>query len=346
MSQAPTNARRDELWPPIGFSPVTDVISDVLRSIRLSGTLYFEAQLTAPWGIDIADTGFANFHHVAAGSCWLSFDGGPWTELGAGESVVFPHGATHTLCHRLADGTNGIGGTPGNGGAARSGRVEGNGSVDGQALFQYVDDDGVARMGGPGPQTTLVCGHFSYDQELSHPLLQALPPVIRGEQGRHPGWTNLAQLAVARSKDFAPGSQALTDRLAEVLLIELLSDLDQQESGFTHALADPIVASALQAIHDDPAQGWTVASLASHCATSRSALAGRFTDLVGESPIRYLTRWRMHRAAHLLRETTLPAARVATLVGYSTPFSFTKAFARELGVPPTVYRNQTEATPA
>lgn len=295
----------------------TDVISDVLRSIRLAGTLYFEARLAAPWGLTMADTGFANFHLVTAGSCWVSVGGEPWSGLATGDTIVFPQGATHSLCHEPGDGT-----------------------VDGTALLDRVDDDGVVRMGGGGPRTTIICGHFSYDRELSHPLLDALPRVIRSDARRHPGWTNLAQLAVARSRGLAPGAQALTDRLAEVLLIELLSDLDEARSGFLRALSDPTVAAALHALHDQPAHPWTVASLATHVAASRSALATRFTDLVGESPIRYLTRWRMHRAAQLLRDTTLPAARVADLVGYSTPFSFTKAFVRELGVPPSVYRDQ------
>ena len=294
-----------------------DVISDVLRSIRLEGTIYFEAQLTAPWGIHIANSGHANFHQVTSGSCFVSVEDGTWIELGEGETIILPQGSTHTLSNQPGDDT-----------------------IDGQALFDRIDK-GVVRLGDQDPTTTLVCGHFSYDRELNHPLLQALPPIIHGDAGRYPGWTNLAKLALARSKGLEPAAQALTDRLAEVLLIELLSDLDQRQSGFVAALADPTVAAALYAIHDDPAREWTVATLASHVAASRSTLASRFTELVGESPIRYLTRWRMHQATQLLRDTTLPAFRIAELVGYSTPFSFTKAFVRELGIPPTTYRDRT-----
>lgn len=296
----------------------TDVISDVLRSIRLEGTLYFEAHLTAPWGIHIAKGGYASFHQVTSGSCFVSVEDENWIELGEGETIVLPQGSTHTLCNEPGDDT-----------------------IDGQSLFDRIDDDGVVRLGAKGPTTGLVCGHFSYDRDLNHPLLQALPPVVHGQAGRYPGWTNLAKLAVARSKGLEPAAQALTDRLAEVLLIELLSDLDQRQSGFVAALADPTVAAALHAIHADPARDWTVATLADHVAASRSNLASRFAELVGESPIRYLTRWRMHKATQLLRDTTLPAFRIAELVGYSTPFSFTKAFVRELGMPPTAYRQRT-----
>ena len=299
-------------------SPRTsDLVGDILRSIRLEGTLYFEAELTAPWGINIVDSGNANFHQVVTGSCFVSVAGAPPFELVAGESVVFPQGSTHSLRSHPDQPT-----------------------IDGGRLFEHLGDDGIVRLGGLGTNTTtLICGHFSYDRSTNHPLLQGLPSVMRGDAARHPGWTTLAKLAVERSKGLQPASQSLTDRLAEVLLIELLSDLDQR-SGFVGALADPTVAAALHAIHDDPSREWTVASLAHHVAASRSALASRFTELVGESPIRYLTRWRMQKATHLLRDTTLPASRIAELVGYSTPFSFTKAFVRELGMPPTKFREQ------
>ena len=299
----------------------TDLVGDILRSIRLEGTLYFEAKMTSPWGITIVDSGNANFHQVIEGSCHVSVAGGQSFELIAGESVVFPFGSNHSLCSSPGQET-----------------------VDGTQLFEHLDDDGVVRLGGKGQSTTtLICGHFSYDRDTHHPLLQSLPPVMRGNTTRHPGWTTLAKLAVDRSTGLQPASQSLTDRLAEVLLIELLSDLDEQE-GFVSALSDPTVAAALHAIHENPSHDWTVASLAHHVAASRSMLASRFTELVGESPIRYLTRWRMQMATQLLRDTTLPASRIAELVGYSTPFSFTKAFVRELGVPPTTYRDRTVST--
>ncbi len=323
--------------------PGTDVLSDVLRSVRLEGTLYFEAQLTQPWGIHITNSGMSNFHHITSGSCWVSTESGQisagspvgrrpgekgsWIHLGPGETIVFPHGAAHTLSHSPGDRT-----------------------IEGKAMFQHMDDDRVVRLGGDGPETTILCGHFDYDRDLSHPLLHALPDVIHGEADRYPSWTNLAQLAATRSKGGGPGAQALTDRLAEVLLIELVSDLDKhldqqpgQHRGFVQALADPVVSAALKAIHDDPTRDWTVADLAHHVAASRSLLAARFVELVGETPIRYLTRWRMHEAARLLRDTGLSVSRVAAHAGYGTPFSFSRAFTRELGMPPSAYRDRVPA---
>lgn len=293
------------------------VITDVLRSVRLQGTLCFEAQLAAPWGFHFPADRCARFHHVVSGSCWVSVEDGPWNELAEGEAILFPQGSTHRLASEPEADT-----------------------VDGQCLLAALDADGVIRLGGSGPRTGLVCGHFTHHHDIRHPLLDALPAAIRSSADRHPGWTGLAQLAVARANGPDAGPAALTDRLAEVFFLDLLSGLGQQTSGFLAALADPAVGPAVQAMHDDLATNWTVASLAAHVAISRSVLASRFTELVGESPIRYLTRWRMHEAARLLRETTLPAGRIAIQVGYGSPFSFTKAFVREVGVAPSVYRHK------
>jgi AraC-like DNA-binding protein len=186
----------------------------------------------------------------------------------------------------------------------------GGGRLSGSGFDDFVDRGEVERRRGVEEEAALVLGC-----QVGGDVF------VVGGHGPENGWTNLAQLAVARSKGLEPAAQALTDRLAEVLLIELLSDLDQRQSGFVAALADPTVAA------------------------SRSTLASRFTELVGETPIRYLTRWRVHQATQLLRDTTLPAFRIAELVGYSSPFSFTKAFTRELGVPPTTYRHRPSRAP-
>ena len=280
-----------------------DVISDVLRSLRLEGTLYFEVRVTAPWGFSIPASDHAVFHFVTQGTAWLSTEEQEWVRVESGQTVVFPHGTAHALSHE-----------PGGRG------------IDGRTMFERVDDDGVVRLHGSagGSGATIICGHFSYDQTLPHPLVKSLPSVV---------------LAVDRSQDLAPGARALTDRLAEVLLIEVLADLSERDSRFVRSLRDPTVAAALHALHESPDVDWTVASLCSHVGVSRATLATRFSELVGESPIRYLTRWRMHLAARYLRKTTLSAAEVGMRVGYGSPFSFSKAFSRELGMAPSHYRS-------
>lgn len=293
-----------------------DLISDVLRSVHLQGTVYFEAQVESPWGIHIPDNGVANFHLVTSGSCVADVPGEETFRLYAGDAVVFPHGSSHTI-----------------------GYEPGHSGVDGTELFQHMDGDGVVRLPHEGgDRTTIICGHFDYDNRVEHPLFQALPKVLHAPAGHHPGWKTIAEMAVQRSRDLSPGSRALTDRLAEVLVIELLSDLDMEGVGFMGALSDPVVASALQVIHQRPDHDWTVAELACEVAVSRSTLAARFTELVGESPIRYLTRWRMHRATELLVESTKSAGEVGYAVGYQSPYAFTRAFTRLLGEAPSTYR--------
>ncbi len=298
-----------------------DVISEVLRAVHLNGTVYFEAQVESPWGIHIPDNGVANFHLVTNGSCFVDAPGEDPVRLEEGDAIVFPHGLAHTLGNEL--------GHPG---------------VDGAQLFDRMDDAGVVRLESEGgAQSTIICGHFEYDNRFGHPLFQTLPRVIHARAGEHPGWKTLAKMAVERSRDRSPGSRALTDRLAEVLVIELLSDVDATGEGFISALADPVVASALQVLHERPNYEWTVNELAREVAVSRSTLASRFTDLVGESPIRYLTRWRMHQATLLLAQSQKSAGEVGHAVGYQSPYAFTRAFTRELGVSPTAYRARTKA---
>lgn len=296
----------------------TDVISDVLRSVHLRGTVYFEAQVESPWGIHIPDNGVANFHLVTSGSCFVDVPGDDPVRLVAGDAIVFPHGLSHTL-----------------------GNEPGRSGVDGAQLFDHMDDADVVRLHSDGgARSTIICGHFEFNNRLGHPLFQALPHILHAPAGYHAGWKSVAEMAVQRSRQQSPGSRALTDRLAEVLIIELLSDVDAEGAGFITALSDPAVASALHVMHEGPNHEWTVSELAREVAVSRSTLATRFTELVGESPIRYLTRWRMHRATQLLVESKQSAGEVGHAVGYRSPYAFTRAFTRELGEPPSAYRTR------
>lgn len=296
----------------------TDVMSDVLRSLRLEGTLYFEAHLSGTWGFRVPSGPAASFHHVVEGTCWARAVDRDWFPLGPGSTLVFPHGDAHCLAHRAEVQT----------------------SLDGRRLFDRMDGQGVVRVAdGSGTETTLICGHFTTDRTLDHPLWSTLPPLVLAENEATPAWSTLARLAAERSRDLSPGARALTDRLAEVLLIELLAELDAEHApAFTRSLGDPAVASALHAIHEFPATDWDVASLARHAAVSRSTLSQRFGELVGESPKRYVQRWRLHLAAGLLRETDLTTEAIAGQVGYATPFSLSKAFSRQYGQSPGRYR--------
>lgn len=296
-----------------------DLISDVLRSVRLEGTMYFEARMTGSWGFHITESQNSSFHYLTQGSAWISMPDGSWSELRPGDTVVLPHGEAHTL----------------------SDRPDPSFGIEGTALFEKMDDSGIVRLcdGSAAPETRIICGHFSTDRTMNHPLLSSLPPVVRSVGNKSTAWSNLAELTVARSKDLSPGSRALTDRLAEVLLIEVITSLDKQDSGFLSCLEDPMLTATLQAIHDYPERDWNLDSLARHVSVSRSTLSHRFVSQMSESPIRYLTRWRMHIAASYLRDTALSVEQIAQRVGYQTPFSLSKAFTREFGLAPSAYRD-------
>lgn len=269
-----------------------DVLADVLRTVRLRGTVYFQADFHAPWGMELAGGSVAN-------------------------------GAPHSLA---AD----------------------PGSVKIPAGDLLADSEGESlSFGGNGAVTRLLCGHFSHDPAARHPLLSGLPPVLhlRRESSGGGGTVRaILELAAAESRGGSPGAAAVVDRLAEVLLIQLLRGWARQERarvGFLAALSVPEVALVLERIHGDPRRTWTLAELARASGTSRTVLSQRFRRVVGEPPIRYATRWRLERARDALRAGAGSIARVARDTGYADAFTFSRAFKRHFGITP----GEARATP-
>ncbi len=190
----------------------------------------------------------------------------------------------------------------------------------------------VLRYGAGGPRTDIVCGYLHSVDPLFDPRLGALPRVfvVRMSDGPLVEWVRSSiEYALALSAASLPAAPAST-RLPEVLLTE---------HGWIGALRDPCLAPALAAIHGSPARKWSVADLAAESSVSRSVLDERFGQVLGRSPIRYLTEWRMHVAGDLLRSTDLGAARVAREVGYDAEESFNRAFKRHHGQPPGRWRD-------
>src|SRR5207248_9662487 len=208
------------------------------------------------------------------------------------------------------------------------------------------------RHGGGGRQSGLLCGGFALDGSASHPMLRALPAmlVIRGARGRPVPWLAATlSLLSAESASDAPGAEEVVARLADALLTQALRlallDLQARDDARVRALSDPQIADAIALIHGQPERAWAVGELASEVALSRSELAARFRDLVGESVLRYLTRTRLARAAVLLRTSDASLAQIAARTGYGPPFSFSKAFKRVFGIAPGAYRGQANTVP-
>jgi AraC-like DNA-binding protein len=306
----------------------SDVIDTLLRDLRVSSTVFCRSKLRAPWGFGVRAHDRAAFHIVTAGECWLEVDGDPEARtLQAGDLAILTRGDTHWLPDDPSSPTLWL-----------------------EDLLEQAPVDAEERklrVGGDGAGTDLLCGGFALDGSSRHPVLAALPSVIcvRGDGQKPPPWL-ASTLELVSLEIHAPGAgaAAVLERLSEVLLGQALRAgllaLRENEGIRLEALYDATIAPAMHAIHDHPEHAWSVGELARLCAMSRSAFAARFRALTGDSPIRYVTRWRLARAARELRTTDAALGQLAQAAGYDSVFSFSRAFKRAFGVAPRTYRAQ------
>ncbi|MFD0528941.1 AraC family transcriptional regulator [Kitasatospora arboriphila] len=302
-----------------------DILTDAVASVRTGNPVSARTDCRAPWGLRFAEQAGAGFHVVLAGTCWLIEPGGATTRLGPGDIVFVRSGREHVL----ADDP----GSP---------------VVDYRADLSWPRPPTPSPADpGTGPVSTILCGSYLLDQERPHPLVATLPPLIHlpARRGRHTALASAVDLLAAELERPGPGSDGIVAQLIDLLLLYILRAwLDEQPdaaaAGWAAALRDPAIAPALKAIHADPGGTWTVESLGAGVGLSRAAFARRFTALVGEPPLAYLTRWRMTTAASLLRHSDTPIAVVGDRVGYRSEFAFAKAFKRAYGQPPGQYRRR------
>ncbi|PXY22745.1 AraC family transcriptional regulator [Prauserella muralis] len=307
-----------------------DVFSDLIRGVRAHGSLFGSSTLTPPWSLRFVDGAPLTLCTVLAGAGWIVPDDHPPEPLRARETIVVRGPATFTFVDEVGTRAEPVAcgahcATPEQGGTRHR-------------LGWY--DHGGAAADGRGA-TTLIVGAYPVRGEISRRLLDALPVVLRVDAGGTADAV-LDHLAAEVAVD-TPGQQVVLDRLLDWMLVCTLREwFDQpggEPPGWWAAQRDPVAGDALRLLHAEPAASWTVAALAKRTGTSRSTLAKRFTDLVGEPPLTYLTRWRMTLAADLLTEqesTTI--ADIARTVGYSDPFGFSAAFKRVRGVSPSDFR--------
>ena len=204
-------------------------------------------------------------------------------------------------------------------------------------------DNNVAHYGGGGAPTTIVCGSFSFDRVSLRPITQLLPKfiLIKAEQTRTLALHNTLQALASEMAVQVPGSEIVANRLAEVLFIQVLrahiASGPERNKGWLRAVFDPQMGTALSAIHDRVNTSWTVESLAEAAGMSRSAFAARFKELLGQTPLEYVTEWRMQKAMHLLQQRDKKLIDVARSVGYESGAAFSKAFKRVVGANPGKY---------
>lgn len=303
-----------------------DVLTDILRSLRLGGGVYFRCEFSAPWGMDIPPTPVAEFHVIVRGTCWLRLSGlkDP-IPLHGGDLVAFPHGDAHAL----VDSPSGIALPP-------------EQILEGQNLDNY----GPVVYGGNGLPASILCGYFRFDRESRHPLVAALPPLIHIRQADSHEFTWLQtalNFMIHETRAARPGAEAVVDRLVEVLFIQMVRTYIQQSQtplGIMAAISDKQIGAALHHVHRNPAHPWTLDALARHAGVSRSAFASRFNRLVGQTPMQYLTFWRMQKARELLADARLSTSAVAEQVGYLSEAAFSKAFKKVIGTGPGAFRRE------
>mgnify|MGYP006281266089 CR=1 FL=1 len=303
-----------------------DVLGEALHLLRMTGATYARSDMTAPWLIALAPMpGHVGFHLVVDGECVIDVNGLRTIDLKTGDFVLVPRSGSH----RLASDRD-VSGAP-------------TDLTDGRQCV--TEEYAVQAGGGGGASTTLVCGTVSFGDPLGRQLVATLPPLIRIEAHSDPEshWrlATARQLAseVARPR---PGGAFVITRLADLLVIHAIRAWLERDligaSGWLGALRDPQIGRALNLMHDDPTRDWTVASLAGAVSMSRSSFADRFTRMVGESPMRYLTRWRMDLAASRLRDGAEIVGDVARRVGYRSEAAFSRAHKRIVGRSPGAMR--------
>ena len=316
-----------------------DALSEVLGAVHMTGAIFLDAEFTAPWGVSVPDARMVasvlaptaehivSYHLVIDGDMVVRDESGAELGLTAGDIVIMPLGARHRL----------------SGGVATK-------FVDSGLAVKRLSPGEVIKfsLGGGGAKTHIICGFFGCQRQAIHLFLAGLPSILRiPVRGDASGaWIeSTIRHLVSEAESSRPGRSALLSRMAEALFIEsmrrYMESLPEQQTGWLAAARDPIVGRVLSAIHHEPGRRWTIAELIETAGSSRSVVTERFARLLGETPISYLTSWRLHVAARTLETTRQTVLQVGFEVGYESEASFNRAFKREFGIPPARYRKQT-----
>jgi AraC-like DNA-binding protein len=320
-----------------------DVLSDVLKVVKLDGALFFHGEFFAPWCFESSQAAAITaclsphaghlviFHFLTEGRAYAKLPDGERVELAAGDIVVFPHGDAHFL---------------GNGPAIKP--------VDSFKTFSPNLTGGVkvARFGGGGELTKFVCGFLTCEPRMSQIFLAGLPSILKVHVVNEPSgqWLeNSIRFSVGQMSGSNDGTDLVLAKLSEVLFVETLrryiTALPPDQIGWLAGARDPFIGQALALMHKSPAFLWTVPELARRIGLSRTRFAERFNHFLGEPPMSYLARWRVKLGAELLRSTDQSVAQVAASVGYGSEAAFNRAFKRELDCPPAQFRRKRGAPP-
>lgn len=316
-----------------------DALSELLRVIRLTGTAFIDAELTAPWAIETPPPSalaarlapgaerIIPYHLLTEGECFVQIEGQAPVRIASGEVVMFPHGDVHVLAS--APGTRPM-------------------RITTEAVVKLTQPDSMARAryGGGGARTRLICGFFACDEVLSAHLVEHLPRLMRCAAGTS-GAAELLRRSVRPAGNGAgPGAGAVLGKLAELLFVDAVRAYVETLSGaagWPAGLRDRYAGQALALMHGSPDASWTLASLARAVGASRTALADHFLRCTGAAPMQYLSQWRLRLAAEALGHTDRAIKSIADAAGFASVAAFTRAFKRQFGAAPAQWRRGRQA---
>jgi AraC-like DNA-binding protein len=309
-----------------------DVLTDVLKNLKLRGRVFCCSELSAPWAMSLPTSDYAHFHVIERGGAWLRMANEKHAHpLASGDLVIIPHGRGHVL----------------------SDQPDTKPVPLRQLIKGRTDSCNLMQHGGGGAQTLMTCGSFQFESAGPNPLLAVLPPLIHlhGNGGRSVEWLEATLRMLAdEARQPRAGAETLIARLLDIIFVQALrvwvESQPLTQGGWLGALRDQQIGTALSLIHREPHRSWSVQALASEVAMSRSPFAARFTEMVGEPPLTYLTSWRMHLAETMLIREGLNVGEVARKIGYESEAAFSKAFKRYFGQSPLTHRRQTQLASA
>ncbi len=329
-----------------------DTLSDLLRSVRLRGAVFYYVSFRGEWSAGASDAKdiaaavlpgcehVMEYHMIAKGDGWAAVPGLPPVRLGAGDIVMFPQGDRHVLssapgleqCYREPEWVYAQRDQP------KPMPISFRHGVMEAGAMPVESADAVA-----------VCGFLGCDLRPFNPLVAALPRMLHLPATRASGWVaRVIDQAVAESNERRPGGDAVLERLSEMMFVDAarryLEGLPEDATGWLAGLRERFVGKALALMHERPDHEWSVDELAGEVGLSRSALHERFVQYVGQPPMQYLANWRIQLGARMLRESNRNVAAIAQEVGYESEAAFSRAFKRLVGVPPAAWRRgQSEA---
>ncbi|BAU47847.1 AraC family transcriptional regulator [Sulfurifustis variabilis] len=329
-----------------------DTLSDVLRSVRLRSALFFYVSCRGKWAAEAPPSReiagavlpgadhVIEYHVVTEGECWAAIVGQSPLKLRRGDIIMLPQGDPHVMSYAPGMRAN----------PYTSAYYEMKHhyrpflvTYDSDGQPQVIPRTGNQAASDDDASTKLVCGFIGCDMRPFNPLIATLPRLLHLSGDRGDAWSEqFVRLAATESTSRRPGSEALLERLSEMMFVDAVrrhaDSMPEQSTGWLAALRDRFVGRAMALMHEKPSEPWTIDELGKQVGLSRSALHERFVELIGQPPMQYLTNWRMQLASRLLRDTQSSVAAIALEVGYDSEAAFARAFKRLVGTPPATWR--------